>query len=235
MGTNRLLHEMELFFFGTISASVSHELNNVLSIINEYAGLLDDLVTADKKGIPFENERIKKIALNISEQIKRQQDIIKLLNRFAHRVDKPVVQFILNDLVYDIIRLSQRFASLKKVSLEFTLPQDPLNIINNPFAVQHAIFSCLILALDFSNRNDCITTLLDKEEEQATIKIICRPIDKNDETEKILKRISYITDNIGGRINIILTDDDSQIIRLFIPLSVPDHTRDNIRDSINEH
>ena len=60
MGTNRLLHEMELSFFGTISASVSHELNNVLSIINEYAGLLDDLVTADKKGIPFENEKIKK-------------------------------------------------------------------------------------------------------------------------------------------------------------------------------
>jgi signal transduction histidine kinase len=222
MGTNHLLHEMELSFFGTISASVSHELNNVLSIINEYAGLLDDLVTADKKGIPFENEKIKKIALNISEQIKRQQEIIKLLNRFAHRVDTPIVQFVLNDLVYDIIRLSQRFASLKKVSLAFTIPQDPLNIINNPFAVQHAIFSCLNLALDFSNKNDRITTLLDKEEEQATIKISCRPIDKTEDAEKKLKCISYITDNIGGKINLIFTNDDRQIISLFIPLSVPD-------------
>ena len=111
-----LLHELELAFFGTITASVSHELNNILSIINEYSGLLDDLILAESKGKPIEKVRIQKIALNIAEQIKRQRDIIKLLNRFAHRVDVPIAQFNLNELVNDIIKLSQRFASLRRIS-----------------------------------------------------------------------------------------------------------------------
>jgi C4-dicarboxylate-specific signal transduction histidine kinase len=235
MGNNRLLHELELAFFGTITASVSHELNNVLSIINEYAGLLDDLVSADNKGKPLENARIKKIALNIAEQIKREQEIIKLLNRFAHRVDTPKVQFNLVDLVHDIIRLSQRFASLKKVSLEFTLPQESISITNNPFGVQHAIFLCLNLALDFSNSNDSISTLLDKEESQVIINVTSRPIDKNEETAKKMEFISLIINNVGGKINIILINDDKQIIKLFIPLSIPDRVRDNKEDSKNEH
>ena len=235
MDNNRLLHEMELDFFGTITASVSHELNNVLSIINEYSGLLDDLVSADNKGIPMEKERIKKIALNIAEQIKREQDIIKLLNRFAHRVDTPIVQFNLNDLVHDIIRLSQRFASLKKVSLEFTSPQESINITNNPFGVQHALFSCLNLALDFSNINDSISTILNKEESQVIINVTSRLIDKNEQTEKKLEFISLIIKNVGGKINTILINDKSQIIKLFIPLFKPDRVRDNKEDSINEH
>ena len=115
MNDNRLLHDMELAFFGTITASVSHELNNVLSIINEYSGLLDDLVSGDNKDKPIEKERIQKIALNIAKQIKREQGIIKLLNRFAHRVDNTLVKFNLNELVTDITRLSQRFASLKRI------------------------------------------------------------------------------------------------------------------------
>jgi C4-dicarboxylate-specific signal transduction histidine kinase len=226
MDKNHLLHEMELAFFGTITASVSHELNNVLSIINEYAGLLDDLVSADTKGRPLENERIKKIALNIAEQINREQKIIKLLNRFAHRVDTPLVQFDLIDLVHDIIRLSRRFASLNKVSLEFTLPQESISITNNPFGVQHALFSCLNLALDFAYTNDSINTILDKEESQVVLNITSRPIDKNKETEKKLEYISLIISNVGGKMNIKLLNDYSQIIKLFIPLSIPDRVRD---------
>ncbi len=226
MGNNRLLHEMELAFFGTITASVSHELNNVLSIINEYAGLLDDLISADNKGIPIENGKIKKIALNIAEQINREQKIIKLLNRFAHRVDTPIIQFNLIDLVQDIIRLSQRFASLKKVSLEYTPSQESISITNNPFGVQHAIFSCLNLALDFSNTDDIITTLLDEEDSQVIINITSRPINNNEETEKKLGNISLITSNVGGKINIELVNDNSQMIKLFIPLSISDRVRD---------
>jgi signal transduction histidine kinase len=221
-----MLHEMELDFFGTITASVSHELNNVLSIINEYSGLLDDLVSADNKGIPMEKERIKKIALNIAEQIKREQGIIKLLNRFAHRVDTPIVQFNLNDLVHDIIRLSQRFASLKKVSLDFTLPKESINITNNPYGVQHAFFSCLNLALDFSNINDSISTILNKEESQVIINITSRRINKNEQSEKKLEFISLIIKNVGGFINLKSINENSQIIKLYLPLSIPDHIRD---------
>jgi signal transduction histidine kinase len=229
------LHELELAFFGKITASVSHELNNVLSIINEYSGLLDDLMLADDRGKPVEKDRIKKIALNIAEQIKREQEIIKLLNRFAHRVDAPILQFNLNELVNDIIRLSRRFAALKKVSLEITLPQETISITNFPFGVQHAIFSCLDLALDYANPNDSITAVLDIEKSQAIIQITCRPTNKNEQTEKKLDLINLITKNVGVKINSELISDNYQMINLEIPLSIPDAVRGNEEDSINEH
>jgi len=235
MSNNRSLHEMELAFFGTITASVSHELNNVLSIINEYSGLLDDLVAADKKGIPLESEKINKIAQNIVDQIKREQNIIKLLNRFAHRVDSPVVQFNLNDLANDIVRLSRRFALLKKVALEITLPQESINMTNNPFGVQHAIFSCLNLALDFSNPNDTISTIFDKEQSQVIISVTSRPFEKNEQSEKKLEIISLIIRNVSGKMNMTLKNDKSQIMKLFIPLIIPDSIGDIKEDNINEH
>lgn len=219
---NSILHELELAFFGTITASVSHELNNVLSIINEYSGLLGDLMLAAERGKPIERDRIKKIAFNITEQIKRERDIIKLLNRFAHRVDAPIVQFNLNDLVNDIIRLSRRFASLKKVSMEITLPQETICITNFQFGMQHAIFSCLDLALDCANQSDSITTVLEGEESQAIIKVTCRPINKNEQTEKKLALIDLITKNVGVKIKSTLINENNQLINLEIPLSIPD-------------
>jgi hypothetical protein len=230
MKNNQTLHEMELAFFGTITASISHELNNVLSIINEYSGLLADLVAADKEGIPIEKEKINKIAQNIIDQIKRERDIIKLLNRFAHRVDSPVVQFNLNDLANDIVRLARRFASIKKVTLEITLPQESISLTNNPFGVQHAIFSCLNLVLDFSNTNDIIITELEQEDLQSIVNIRSRLVEQNEQSEKKMENLSLILENVGGKIKTKLINEKSQITKLYLPLSIPDRTRNTMEE-----
>ena len=41
-----------LQFFGKVSASIAHEIKNVLAIINENAGLLEDLTFAARKERP---------------------------------------------------------------------------------------------------------------------------------------------------------------------------------------
>ena len=47
---NEILKEKGLAFFGEITASVSHEINNAISIINEYSGLLEDLTYTAERG-----------------------------------------------------------------------------------------------------------------------------------------------------------------------------------------
>lgn len=44
--TNMTVYETGLAFFGTTTASISHELKNALSIINELGGLMNDLLVA---------------------------------------------------------------------------------------------------------------------------------------------------------------------------------------------
>jgi len=235
MSNNRSQQETELAFFGAITASISHELNNVLSIINEYSGLLDDMVSGENTDKPVENERIQRIALNIAKQIKREQGLIKLLNRFAHRVDTPLVKFNLNELVRDITRLSQRFASLKKIELGITIPEEQITLTNNPFAVQHVIFLCLKLALKHSNMTDCIDIKLDTNESQAVIKIESPAVKKHEEAENMIKFISVLLKNLGGDIEIIIVDKNRQLQQISIPLSITDRLIDHQEEVLNGH
>jgi C4-dicarboxylate-specific signal transduction histidine kinase len=229
--SNNLLNEDKLAFFGTITASISHELNNVLSIINEYSGLLEDLVLASKKGRPLDENRIQKIVQNIAKQIKRERDIIKLLNNFAHRVDTPITKFSLNELVNDITRLTQRFASLKKVSLEITLPKDDIFLTNNPFTVQHIMFSCLNLALESSEPDDDISIALDKEESQAIINITSPPIDENSLTDEKIQFMTILSTHADFELNKLKPNNNQSLFRLFIPLSTPDVVSEHSEDS----
>ena len=56
-----IIAETGLQFFGRISASISHELKNVLAIINENAGLLEDLTSMADRGKPIDSARLKAI------------------------------------------------------------------------------------------------------------------------------------------------------------------------------
>jgi signal transduction histidine kinase len=235
MSNNQSQQETELAFFGVITASISHELNNVLSIINEYSGLLDDIVSGDNKDKPVENERIQRIALNIAKQIKREQGIIKLLNRFAHRVDTPLAKFNLNELVKDITRLSQRFASLKKIELGITIPEDQITLTNNPFAVQHVIFLCLKLALEHSNMTDCIDIKVETNESKAVIKIESPVVEKHKEAENMINIISVLSKNLGGDIENIIVDKNRQLQQISIPLSITDRLIDHQEEVLNGH
>ncbi len=92
-----IIGETGLQFFGKMSASISHEMKNVMAIINENAGLLEDLTVMAEKGMPIDPERLKTQASRIMKQIRRGDDIIKGMNRFAHSVDEPLRQADLND------------------------------------------------------------------------------------------------------------------------------------------
>jgi hypothetical protein len=52
-------------FFGIISASISHDIKNVLAVLNENAGLIEDLVLMAEKGASFNQERVKSLAGSI--------------------------------------------------------------------------------------------------------------------------------------------------------------------------
>jgi signal transduction histidine kinase len=232
---NENLDKDALTFFGVITASVSHELNNVLSIISEYSGLLEDLVLADDQGRPIDKERIRKIAQNIAEQINREKKIIKLLNRFAHRVDAPIMEFNLNELLGDIVRLSTRFASLKKVTLEISLPEEHITIVNNPLAVQYSIFLCLNLALEFSTAQNSIYTKLAKDNSQAIITIVTTLVGTDQDTIDKLEYIAVILKNLGGEITFMTRGLNERVFRLTIPLSQANATGKNKENYSDEH
>jgi len=214
-----ILHKKELEFFGKITACISHELNNVLSIINEYTGLLEDLMLSCGDGKTFDKERIQKITKNISEQIQRKKELIKLLNRFAHRVDSLITTFNFNELLNDITRITQRFASLKKVNLKINISDIQTNLTTSPFILQYAVFETLNLGLEFCNSDDTILIHLGKEDFYQIVYIAIPTIEMYNETNQNIEFISDLMEIISGKIEISI-EGTKQIFTLFIPSSI---------------
>ena len=199
-----------LTFFGVITASVTHELNNVLSIVTEYTGLLEDLLTGEEQGRPQNRDRFRKITQNISEQLKREKEIIKLLNRFSHRVDTPLLEFNINEHLTDIVRLSHRFASLKKVNLHLSLPDEQLFITSSPFDLQYCVFKCIELALECSNPEDSIGIKLNKVNDKIIISLKAPTLMENESMEY---KMAHIVDTIrclGGEFKFPAQNDETE-------------------------
>ena len=95
-------------FFGKMSASISHDLKNVLAVINENAGLLEDLCLMAEKGKALDPVRLKRLAGDVKNQIRRGDRIISSMNTFAHSADSESVTIDLRELLGLLVELSLR-------------------------------------------------------------------------------------------------------------------------------
>ena len=129
----------ELAFFGKIAAGVTHELKNVLAVINETNGLTADLLAMLEEA-PFPHrEKLQRSAKRIEEQVRRGVEIISRFNRFAHSIDYPLADVDLNSIVTQTVSLSHRFAALLNVELQGAVCDLPIMLFTSEFRVQMAL------------------------------------------------------------------------------------------------
>ncbi len=218
-GKNR--QEQGLWFFGVVTASLSHEINNAIAIIGELSGLLDDLLYAAEQGRPLNIEKVKEVSGKIGKQVKKGQGIIKRLNRFAHSVDEPVREFDMRDLLEQIVTIAERFAFLKGVNLQTQLTSGSMMIRNNPFTLQHAIFACIEVALTASGKGGIVSVALNSDGGGAKIAMTSAPIPKTGEIDSKLSFLSALMRELGGKMEIVAVDDKNHSLTLSLPRWLP--------------
>jgi signal transduction histidine kinase len=143
-----ILCEQGLQFFGKMSASISHEMKNVLAVINENAGLLQDFIYMHERGMPIDPEQLKGLSEMIKKQVQRADNIMKNMNKFAHSTDQLIKTESVNDILDIVIKLAIRFANMREVNLEKIPSDDPIKIKTNPFLLENLIWLCLDFAMD---------------------------------------------------------------------------------------
>ncbi|MFO7784979.1 MAG: histidine kinase [Thermodesulfobacteriota bacterium] len=132
-----------LKFFGRISASISHELKNALSIVNENAGLLEDLaLLADSKG-GLDIERVKALSASIGRQVKRADNIIRNMNKFAHTVDFEIKTFDLQEYLELTAAVSARLLAAKSMTLKVIPAGQQVSLTTSPFFLLYLIWHLL--------------------------------------------------------------------------------------------
>jgi C4-dicarboxylate-specific signal transduction histidine kinase len=218
------LREKGLAFLGSVTASFSHEINNVMAIIGELAGLMEDLLRVADQGHSPQIERIKGISERIGTQVKRGEEMIKRLNRFAHTMDEPVKTIDMTHLLEDLIALSERLRTRRRARLETRLPEETIFLVSNPFLLQQAVFSCMELVLAASHDNQLLKLILEKQEGGARITVAGEdPLVKTDEAASSL--LPMLLEELGGKVEDISTDNGRLSMVLFIPYSIPEDSK----------
>jgi C4-dicarboxylate-specific signal transduction histidine kinase len=145
------LESSGLEFFGRISASISHEINNILAIINEEAGILEDLLLMAEKGAPLPPARLNRVATAVRKQIQRANKIVKQMNTFAHSAGDSIVSVNLYDATVFITNICERIFSSKRVSLCVIPPVNTVSVKSSRYYLQNMIFLFLEAFLEGSD------------------------------------------------------------------------------------
>lgn len=136
-----------LVFFGRMAASISHELKNVLAIVNENAGLLDDHANLVDQGVPVDGARLARIAAQLGQQVRRADAIVRNLHQLAHSTDACQARIDLNTLMQLLADLHGPLAKLRGVSLELLPAPTPILLDTDPMLLESLVAACLEWAL----------------------------------------------------------------------------------------
>jgi CheY-like chemotaxis protein len=140
------LREERLKYLGAVTASLSHEINNVLAIVGELAGLIDDLVEGAGGG-PLDPARLKTIGEKISRHVERGKGQVSTLNRFAHSVDDSWSTFDSGVSVAAVVAVCDRFARLGKVELQLEETEGWPRLEGSLSDFEHLVFRAVGAAL----------------------------------------------------------------------------------------
>jgi C4-dicarboxylate-specific signal transduction histidine kinase len=159
-----IVTETGLQFFGKMTASISHEIKNVLAIINENAGLLEDLALLSDRGAAIEPQRLKNMSRVVMKQVSRADAIMKNMNRLAHSVDESIKTIDLNDILELVVALSHRFAAMRDVSVDPKLGESPMMVRTAPFLLMNLLWLCLDFTMDAAGEDKIIELVTQKTE-----------------------------------------------------------------------
>lgn len=132
-----------LIYFGKMMAAISHEIKNSLAIINENAGLMEDLSLMAKGGNLLDPERIGAISGRIIKQIERADTIVKKMNRLAHSVDDPLKELNIFEILEFTIELGKKSISSLGVEIKVVSPASPAIINASQFMVMNLFWEVI--------------------------------------------------------------------------------------------
>ena len=217
----QLLREKGFGFFGAITASLSHEMNNVFAIINELSGLLDDFFHAAEQGAPLNVERLRGTTQRIGAQVERGQEYVKRLNGFAHTVDDKQTTIVLNETVEAITTLCRRLGKLRRVEFETSLPGVSPRIEGSAFDLQHIIFRCIDIVLDASQQGDVVQINIEPQDDGARLIFVgCSALESAAELESKRDFLAVLVTEMQGAVESVIQAGQPLRLEVSLPHSL---------------
>ncbi len=146
----RILHQVEytskMASIGRLAAGVSHEINNPLAIINENAGMIQDIlsVTSD---FPRKEKVLKNIN-SITRSVERCSKITHRLLGFAKRIDTQTEDIRLDELIKEVAGFMSRESMARNIKFIFENIESDIEIRSDRGQLQQVFLNIINNAVD---------------------------------------------------------------------------------------
>ncbi|MFH2204951.1 MAG: hypothetical protein ABIJ96_17720 [Elusimicrobiota bacterium] len=165
----------ELSFLGEITTSAAHDLNNVVSVIEQTAGLLEDLLLPEAEGAAVSKEQLENIVEKLNRQTRRGAAIIKRLKNLAHDAGEPGREFDAAAALVTAAALSQRLAERRKIVLDARLSEAPVAVRGSAFRFQQALYAALRRMISGAPEGSTLTLRVEKSGDGAAVSVTGTP------------------------------------------------------------
>jgi signal transduction histidine kinase len=157
-----------LSFFGKTNRLISHELKNVLAIISETLGLIDELMELSETGMELKPGKLRSLSESIVEETERANAIIRNMNTFAHSVDELISDVDVGQAITLVIALSRLDSALRSTKVRLA-ESDPCVIYTVPIFFENLLYHVLDHSLRGAGPDKEIQISFDCDESEVKI------------------------------------------------------------------
>lgn len=148
MMSEQIIEAGKLASIGELAAGIAHEINNPVAIMVEEAGWIEDLLEEEDLKGSKNLEEFRRALKQINTQGKRCKEITSKLLTFARKSEPAIYQVHLNDLIEEIVAISEQRARYSNVKIETRLAPN-LPVLNiSPSEFQQVLLNLINNALD---------------------------------------------------------------------------------------
>lgn len=158
----------DAMFMGQLTASATHEMQNILATIRESSGLMEDLLALGGEGFAHA-ERFKKGLGVLSEQVERGMALSEQLNYCAHAPEPNAAGAEVNEAMRSLVGLTHRNAARLRISLALAPGRTGLRTSLRALEVMELVGLALDCCLPLLTRD---VKLLVSVEEQGGLAVV---------------------------------------------------------------
>jgi two-component system NtrC family sensor kinase len=163
MMDKQIIETGKLASIGSLAAGIAHEINNPVAIMVEEAGWIKDLLEEEEFRKSENLDEFERALNQIKTQGRRCKEITHKLLSFARKTDSRVLETHINELIRELIALSEQRAKYAKISIHTDFQDDLpvtylsqsemqqvlLNLINNAIDAMESIGGELTISTHF--------------------------------------------------------------------------------------
>lgn len=166
----QLVEAEKLASLGRIAAGVAHEINNPLAIINEKAGLMQDII--DMSGDFPNKDKFLHLIDGIVGSINRCRAITHNLLGFSRKMDVVIEPIDLNESIKEVIGFLEKEILVKSVNIQMELADGIPKINSDKGQLEQVFLNIIKNAIDAVKEGGLIvvsTGMKDKDTAQVSI------------------------------------------------------------------